>query len=72
MANKLQKDGVPVAHRNFEGVTHEFFGMGAVVDKAREAVDFATENLKEAFGGKKQQQPEPSASDTLPEPPARR
>jgi len=72
LADKFQKDGVPVAHRNFEGVTHEFFGMGAVVDKAREAVDFAAENLKEAFDGKPQQQPEPSASEPLPKPPARR
>jgi acetyl esterase len=68
LANKLQKDGVPVAHRNFEGVTHEFFGMGAVVDKAREAMDFAAENLKEAFAGK-QQPPEPAASAPLPKPP---
>jgi acetyl esterase len=52
LAKKLQADGVPVEHRNFEGVTHEFFGMGAVVDKAREAMDFATGNLKDAFDGK--------------------
>ena len=29
--------------------THEFFGMGAVVAQAVEAVDFATVNLKAAF-----------------------
>ncbi|MCW1925157.1 alpha/beta hydrolase [Luteolibacter arcticus] len=52
LANKLEKDGVPVERRNFEGVTHEFFGMGAVVDKAGEAMGFAAENLKEAFAGK--------------------
>jgi acetyl esterase/lipase len=51
LAAKLRKDGVPVSYRNYEGVTHEFFGMGAVVDKAREAVGFAAENLKEAFAG---------------------
>jgi hypothetical protein len=30
-------------------VTHEFFGMGAVVDTAHEAVDFAAGKLKAAF-----------------------
>ena len=49
-ADKLEKDGVKVAYKNFEGVTHEFFGMGAVVDKAKEAEMFAAEGLKSAFG----------------------
>ena len=34
-AERLLDAGVPVAYRNFEGVTHEFFGMGAV-DRRRE------------------------------------
>jgi acetyl esterase len=33
-------------------VTHEFFGMGAVVPKAREAEQFAADGLKKAFAGK--------------------
>jgi len=66
LANKLERDGVPVEHRNFEGVTHEFFGMGAVVDKANEAVSFAAENLKEAFAGKT---PEASAPERMPDAP---
>ncbi len=49
LAKKLQRDGVSVSYRNHEGVTHEFFGMGAVVDKARQAMDFAAGNLKQAF-----------------------
>lgn len=49
LAKKLQQDGVPVSYRNYEGVTHEFFGMGAVVDKARQAMAFAAGNLKQAF-----------------------
>jgi acetyl esterase len=53
LAKKLEADGVPVAYKNYEGVTHEFFGMGAVVDTAREAVDFAADNLKNAFAGEK-------------------
>ncbi|MBC8126800.1 MAG: alpha/beta hydrolase, partial [Gloeobacteraceae cyanobacterium ES-bin-144] len=34
LAKKLTADGVVVAYKNYEGVTHEFFGMGAVVDEA--------------------------------------
>ncbi len=34
----------------YEGVTHEFFGMGAVVDKAREAEQLAATDLKSALG----------------------
>lgn len=49
LAKKLEMDGVPVAFKNYEGVTHEFFGMGAVVDTANEAVNFAADNLKKAF-----------------------
>ncbi|MDB6079993.1 MAG: nlhH [Akkermansiaceae bacterium] len=52
LANKLKADGVTVSYRNYDGVTHEFFGMGAVVDKARQAVDFAAGNLKTSFEGK--------------------
>ena len=34
----------------YDGVTHEFFGMGLVVGKAKEAEDRAVKNLKQAFG----------------------
>ncbi len=50
LAQKLRTDGVPVEIKNYEGVTHEFFGMGAVVDTSREAVNFAAGKLKMAFG----------------------
>jgi len=46
LAEKLKAAGVPVSYRNYDGVTHEFFGMGAVVDTAKEAVRFAAENLQ--------------------------
>lgn len=49
LAKKLRADGVAVQYKNYEGVTHEFFGMGAVVDTAREAVNFASSNLKTAL-----------------------
>ena len=45
----LQAAGVPVTHHLFEGVTHEFFGLAGIVDKAREAVRQAASELKDAF-----------------------
>ena len=34
---------------NYDGVTHEFFGMGKVVAKAKQAEDLAVKDLKAAF-----------------------
>ena len=51
-AEKLKAAGVPVNYRNYEGVTHEFFGMSGAVAKAKEAVSFAAMNLRTAFAGK--------------------
>ena len=48
-ADRLEAAGVPVSYRNFEGVTHEFFGMTAVLPEAREAVQFAAETLQHSF-----------------------
>lgn len=45
----LQRAGVPVAHRVWEGVTHEFFGMAAVVGDAKEAQAWAGQRLRAAF-----------------------
>ena len=50
-AKKLEAAKVPVRMRLYKGVTHEFFGMTAVVDKAKDAVAFAAEGLKAAFAG---------------------
>ncbi|RYG75390.1 alpha/beta hydrolase [bacterium] len=47
---KLQKNGIPVKYRIYTGVTHEFFGMTAVLDKAKAANTFAAAELKSAFG----------------------
>ena len=41
--------GVSVDYINYAGVTHEFFGMGAVVDEARAAVAKVGANLMAAF-----------------------
>jgi acetyl esterase len=48
-ANRLREAGVQVDYKNYDGVAHEFFGMGAIVDKAKEAVSQAGGNLKTAF-----------------------
>lgn len=52
-AERLKKDGVAVSYQEYTGVTHEFFGMGAVVPKAKEAEDFAVDALKKAFAMQK-------------------
>lgn len=46
----LKSATVPVERRVYEGVTHEFFGMGAVVAKAVDATQYAGARLKAAFG----------------------
>lgn len=47
---KLKEAGVETTHQLYTGVTHEFFGMDAVVAKAKEAQDFAVAQIKKGFG----------------------
>ena len=49
LGEKLKAAGVDVDVKTYEGVTHEFFGMGAVVSDAKDAVDYAGGRLKSAF-----------------------
>ena len=42
----LRSAGVPVERKLYTGVTHEFFGTAAVVEKAQEAQAYAGERLK--------------------------
>ena len=49
LANRLKEAGVQVMMKNYEGVTHEFFGMDAVVKDAAAAQDFAVGELTKAF-----------------------
>ncbi len=51
MEDALRKARVPVERRVYDGVTHEFFGMAAAVQKARDAQSWAGERLLEAFVG---------------------
>ena len=50
MEDALEDANVPVERREYEGVTHEFFGTAAVVQKARDAQQFAGERLRGSFG----------------------
>lgn len=49
-AQRLTDAGVAVDYRNYLGVTHEFFGTGAVNETAKDAVAQAAAGLKKAFG----------------------
>ena len=50
-AAKLRAGGIAVDQTTYTGVVHEFFGMGAVVDKANQAVAQAAAGLRRGFGG---------------------
>ncbi|HEU4883650.1 MAG TPA: alpha/beta hydrolase [Longimicrobium sp.] len=50
LAARLRAAGVPVQTHLHRGVTHEFFGMGAVVADARTAVQQAAAGLRQGFG----------------------
>ncbi|MDQ2967316.1 MAG: alpha/beta hydrolase [Actinomycetota bacterium] len=52
LAERLKAANVDVEHGHFMGVTHEFFGMGAAVDKAKEAVEYAATRLTRSFATK--------------------
>lgn len=51
-AQKLRESGVAVRATNYTNVTHEFFGTGAVVNKAKQAVNQAAVGLRAAFAGR--------------------
>ena len=49
LAEKLKAAGVDVERELYEGVTHEFFGMAAVLEQAVEAQKFAVDRMKKSF-----------------------
>lgn len=49
LADELKKAGVTVNYKNYDGVTHEFFGMAAVIPEAKQAQALAAADLKGAF-----------------------
>ena len=50
LAQKLGDAGVEVQQKTYEAVTHEFFGMGALISEAMAAQEMAGNALKKAFG----------------------
>jgi acetyl esterase/lipase len=51
LAQALRDAGGDVVLQRWDAVTHEFFGMGAVLPEAREAQGLAGQRLREAFAG---------------------
>ncbi len=49
LAKKMRSAGVSVSERLYMGVTHEFFGMGALVPEANAAEIFVARNLTAAW-----------------------
>lgn len=49
LADKLKAAGVKVDLKNYEGVTHEFFGMSLLVPEAKAAQAYVANQLKAAF-----------------------
>ena len=50
LSEKLKAAGVTTDYKLYKGVTHEFFGMAAIVPEAKEAQTLAAEKLMDAFG----------------------
>ena len=50
LAERMEAAGVDVVREVYPGVTHEFFGMAAVLEQAVAAQGVAVDRLKEAFG----------------------
>ncbi|WP_236648714.1 alpha/beta hydrolase [Spirosoma sp. 209] len=49
LRDKLQSQGVSVTYQLYTGVTHEFFGMYAIVPEAQQAQALAATQLRNAF-----------------------
>ena len=47
LAARIDEAGGAVALKNYDGVTHEFFGMGAAVKRAAQAQDYVVERLRQ-------------------------
>ena len=49
LADKMKAAGIDVERKVYKGVTHEFFGMSAVLDQAVEAQKLAVDRLNKSF-----------------------
>ena len=52
LSDKLKQAGGHTSYHAYEGVTHEFFGMDAVLADAKKAQDVAAKDLREAFSNR--------------------
>ena len=50
LEDAMKKAGVSVERKDYAGVTHEFFGGAAVLQKARDAQAYAGQRLMQSFG----------------------
>ncbi|MEO5683622.1 MAG: alpha/beta hydrolase [Chitinophagaceae bacterium] len=50
LRDKMKAEGIDVTYKDYDGVTHEFFGMAAIVPEAKQAQAFAAGQLNKAFG----------------------
>jgi acetyl esterase len=50
LRDKMIAQGIDVTYQNYDGVTHEFFGMAAIVPEAKQAQALASAQLKKALG----------------------
>jgi len=50
-ARRLESAGVPTVCTRYDGMIHGFFGMAAVIDKGKQAVEQASSALLTAFAG---------------------
>lgn len=49
LSDKLSASGVDVNYKLYNGVTHEFFGMAAVLEDAKDAQALVVSDLKSSF-----------------------
>ncbi len=49
LSEKMKASGVDVKYKNYNGVTHEFFGMAPVLKEAKKAQEFAAKDLTKSF-----------------------
>ena len=55
LSERMKNQGVQVTYKNYDGVTHEFFGMAPVVSAATDAQQLASTNLQNSFNKQAQE-----------------
>lgn len=65
LAARIKAAGGKVDSKNYDGVTHEFFGMSAVLQESRDATQFAGNNLRKAFKHSAARRAQPNKQEKL-------